>query len=79
MLRPRGRWLGWDDGALPERSACVQLAFRVDHPAVDRWHDHLRRAGVEVIEGPRDQDFGHRTLFVRDPDGNVVEVFAEIG
>jgi lactoylglutathione lyase len=25
-----------------------------------------------------DQPFGHRTVFFRDPDGNVVEIFAEI-
>jgi catechol 2,3-dioxygenase-like lactoylglutathione lyase family enzyme len=27
---------------------------------------------------PTDQPWGHRTLFVRDPDGNVVEIYAEI-
>ena len=25
-----------------------------------------------------DQVFGHRTLFFRDPDGNLLEVFADI-
>jgi len=25
-----------------------------------------------------DQPFGHRTLFFRDPDGNVLEIYAEI-
>lgn len=79
VLRPRGRWLSWHDGAVPERSASVQLAFRVDYEDVDRWYAHLRRAKAEVIEGPSDQDFGHRTLFVRDPDANVIEIFAEIG
>jgi hypothetical protein len=27
---------------------------------------------------PTDQPFGHRTLFFRDPDGNVLEIYAEI-
>jgi catechol 2,3-dioxygenase-like lactoylglutathione lyase family enzyme len=25
-----------------------------------------------------DQPFGHRTVFFRDPDGNVLEIYAEI-
>lgn len=78
-LRPRGRWLSWDDGDVPERSASVQLAFRVTYDEVDRWYERLRRRRVEVVEQPVDQDFGHRTLFLRDPDSNVIEIFAEIG
>jgi len=29
-------------------------------------------------ETPQDQPWGHRTLFFRDPDGNVLEIYAEI-
>jgi catechol 2,3-dioxygenase-like lactoylglutathione lyase family enzyme len=36
------------------------------------------RQGVELLSPPMDQAFGHRTLFFRDPDGNLLEVFAEI-
>jgi catechol 2,3-dioxygenase-like lactoylglutathione lyase family enzyme len=25
-----------------------------------------------------DHAFGHRTIFFRDPDGNVIEIYAEI-
>jgi catechol 2,3-dioxygenase-like lactoylglutathione lyase family enzyme len=25
-----------------------------------------------------DQPFGHRTVFFRDPDGNILEIYAEI-
>ena len=30
------------------------------------------------LSPPTDRPFGHRTLFFRDPDGNVIEIFAEI-
>lgn len=30
------------------------------------------------IDASTDQDFGHRTLFFRDPEANIVEIFAEI-
>lgn len=77
-LRPRGPWLGWHDGDLPAGSASVQLAFRVTPEQVDACHAELLEKEVAIVEPPRDQDFGHRTLFFRDPEGNVVEIYAEI-
>ena len=40
--------------------------------------DELVRQGVALVSPPTDQAFGHRTLFFRDPDGNLLEVYAEI-
>lgn len=45
---------------------------------VDAEADRLRRAGATVLSGPTDRPWGHRTLHVRDPDGNVVELAQEI-
>ena len=42
---------------------------------------HLRRGlegGHRIISEPTDQPWGHRTLFVRDPGGNVVEIYADL-
>jgi catechol 2,3-dioxygenase-like lactoylglutathione lyase family enzyme len=38
----------------------------------------LAERGVKIISGPTDLPFGHRTLFFRDSDGNVLEIYAEI-
>ena len=38
----------------------------------------LEAKGVELISPLTDHPFGHRTIFFRDPDGNVLEIFAEI-
>ncbi|MEH2486529.1 catechol 2,3-dioxygenase-like lactoylglutathione lyase family enzyme [Bradyrhizobium sp. AZCC 2230] len=38
----------------------------------------LVRQGVALLSPPTNQPFGHRTLFFRDPDGNLLEVYAEI-
>ncbi len=38
----------------------------------------LVRQGVNLLSPPTDQVFGHRTLFFRDPDGNLLGVFADI-
>jgi len=62
----------------PRGSALLQLAFRVAVPEVDQCAAELAQRGITLLSPPTDQAFGHRTLFFRDPDGNLLEVFAEI-
>jgi len=66
------------DAPTPNGSASLQLAFKVSAPDVDCCADELVQQGIDLISPPTDQAFGHRTLFFRDPDGNLLEVFAEI-
>lgn len=66
------------DAPLPQGSAALQLAFKVLPDEVDRCAAELLGKGITLLSPPTDQRFGHRTLFFRDPDGNVVEVFADI-
>jgi lactoylglutathione lyase len=78
-LRPRGRIAGAGDGPAIAGSAAVQLAFRVAPPAVDACHAELVAKGVPIIRPPTDlPDWRHRTLFFRDPEGNVIEIYAEV-
>ena len=66
------------DVPTPNGSASLQLAFKVSAFEVDQCADELVRQGVGLLSPPTDQVFGHRTLFFRDPDGNLLEVFADI-
>ena len=66
------------DAPTPNGTASLQLAFKVSPADVDRCADELLAKRVELLSPPTDQVFGHRTLFFRDPDGNLLEVFAEI-
>ncbi len=66
------------DPAPPAGALSLQLAFRVAPKAVDGCAAELVAAGVQLESPPTDQPFGHRTLFFRDPDGNVLEIYAEI-
>lgn len=66
------------DVPTPSGSASLQLAFKVSALEVDQCADELVRQGVTLLSPPTDQAFGHRTLFFRDPDGNLLEVFADI-
>jgi len=45
---------------------------------VDAEAERLRAAGAEILSGPEDRPWGHRTLHVADPDGHVVELAQEI-
>ena len=71
---------GWtaDDAPVPKGSAALQLAFRVPVAAVDACAAELEQRNVDILSPPTDRDFGHRTLFFRDPDGNLIEIYAEI-
>jgi len=75
LARPR---LTAADAPTPNGSAALQLAFKVSAPEVDQCADELVRRGVDLLSPPTDETFGHRTLFFRDPDGNLLEMFAEI-
>lgn len=56
----------------------LQLAFRVPPDVVALCAAALEARGVALAEPLTDQPFGHRTIFFRDPDGNVIEIYAEI-
>jgi catechol 2,3-dioxygenase-like lactoylglutathione lyase family enzyme len=52
------------------------VAFRIQRDAHDDWRELLQRHGVaieRVVEWPR----GGRSLYVRDPAGNSVELTAD--
>ena len=77
-LRPRGVWSVCDDGKALPGSAAVQLAFRVAPPAVDACHAELVAKGVPILRPPTDlPNWRHRTLFFRDPEDNIIEIYAE--
>ncbi|MEO3475641.1 VOC family protein [Roseomonas sp. CAU 1739] len=77
-LRRRGVWSVGDDGPSLPGSAAVQLAFRVAPPAVDACHAELVAAGVPILRPPTDlPSWRHRTLFFRDPEDNIIEIYAE--
>lgn len=54
------------------RPGLTHLSFNVR--GTQRWHDFLVSRGVEVL-GPVDQSpKGHTFFFVKDPDGNLIEL-----
>jgi catechol 2,3-dioxygenase-like lactoylglutathione lyase family enzyme len=73
-LRPRGP----DHGPSAPGAAAVQLAFRVPPSAIDTCHSELVAKGVAIVRAPTELPaFRHRAFFFRDPEDNVVEIYAE--
>ncbi len=67
-----------NDAPVPRGTAALQLAFRVPQALVDQCAAVFETQRVPIVEPPKNQIWGHRTLFVRDPDGNLVEIYADI-
>ncbi len=68
----------FDDPPPAPGALSVQLAFRVPPPMVAACAAELEAKGVALVSPLTDHPFGHRTIFFRDPDGNVIEIYAEI-
>lgn len=68
----------FSDAPPAQGTLSLQLAFRVPPQAVAGCAAALEAKGVRLVSLLTDQPFGHRTIFFRDPDGNVLEIFAEI-
>jgi lactoylglutathione lyase len=54
----------------------MEVVFLVDE--VDSEVERLKALGVELLSGPVDRAWGHRTIHFSDPDGHVVEFAQEI-
>ncbi len=72
-----GDLLGLSEGEKPESGgdAAQHFGFRVDSPAeVDAWLAQLGAHGVVAEKGPYDRSDG-RSVYFRDPDGHLLEIF----
>ncbi len=61
----------------PEPHA-VQIGIRVRYDEIHACYEELKARGVEVLEPPSDQGWGHCTLFFADPEGNLLEMYADL-
>jgi lactoylglutathione lyase len=68
------RRAAWLTGTPPAPGPAGQVVFVTED--VDSQALRLGELGVDVLSGPADRPWGHRTLHIADPDGFVVE-FAE--
>jgi catechol 2,3-dioxygenase-like lactoylglutathione lyase family enzyme len=57
----------------------MSLAFQMDSPAgVDRMYAELTGLGYEGHKAPWDAFWGMRYAMIKDPDGNGIDLFAQL-
>lgn len=78
LLSLRQRTRSYDGSGTRRELPGVQLAFLVAPDDVDKCHKELVAKGVKILDPPADQPRGHRTVYFADPEGNMLEVYAEI-
>lgn len=57
-----------------ERTAPVVPDLSVEVEDVDAVYAQVVASGAEIVREPRDEEWGVRRFFVRDPNGRVVNV-----
>jgi catechol 2,3-dioxygenase-like lactoylglutathione lyase family enzyme len=51
------------------------IEFEVDD--VDARHEKLRGSDMRILKPPTTQPWGRRSLWLRDPDGNIVNLYQQ--
>jgi catechol 2,3-dioxygenase-like lactoylglutathione lyase family enzyme len=50
----------------------THFSFNVKN--LQKWHDHLAGKGVEIVSKPERSPRGHSFFFIKDFDGNLIEL-----
>lgn len=58
------------------RGACI---LEIEVNDVDQEHRRLSALDVVIVKPPTTQPWGSRSVWFRDPDGNIVNFFARVG
>ncbi|XDA97828.1 VOC family protein [Sulfitobacter sp. LCG007] len=73
-LHQKGR--EFEPRAADPRAGSADLCFLTDAPLAD-WIDHLEAHQVDLVEGPVKRTGARgpiNSLYIRDPDGNLIEI-----
>ncbi|MEU6660960.1 VOC family protein [Streptomyces sp. NPDC046821] len=62
-----------------EATGPVVPDLSVEVEDVDAAYEAVRASGAEIVHNLRDEDWGVRRFFVRDPEGRVVNVLGHRG
>jgi len=57
----------------PATNGCLELEFQVED--VDQEFSRLKQMDVEWVKLPTTQAWGNRSIYFRDPDGNLINFY----
>ncbi len=78
ILALRQRTRHYDGRGGGSESPGLQLAFCVSPDEVEKCYQQLLDQDIKILDPPTDQPRGHRTVYFSDPEGNLLEIYAEI-
>lgn len=78
LLGLRERTRSYDGAGVRPELPGVQLAFLVSPAQVDECYAQLVAKGITILDPPANQPRGHRTVYFADPEGNQLEIYAEL-
>ncbi len=61
----------------PSSAPAFEIGFKVSD--CDAAFSHLVAHGSPVVTRPTSRPWGQRTAYVRDPDGNLIELAEDLG
>lgn len=83
--------MGWVTTLASPSNPTAQISFFTEEPTaplvpelsvevedVDAVYAQLSASGAEIVREPRDEEWGVRRFFVRDPNGRVVNVLTHL-
>ena len=65
---------GWGDQGATRASRGHHFAFQVKDAAA--MSEAIKNKGVEIVSGPKQRPDGPTQVFVKDPDGHLIEFFS---
>jgi catechol 2,3-dioxygenase-like lactoylglutathione lyase family enzyme len=60
----------------PRSNRSVMVEFEVDD--VDAEFERLRSLAIDWVKQPSTQPWGNRSIYLRDPDGNLVNLYTRV-
>jgi len=60
----------------PGSNRCVMVEFEVGD--VDAEYARLRPRSIDWVKAPTTQPWGNRSIYFRDPDGNLVNLYTRV-
>ena len=60
----------------PRSNRSVMIEFEVAD--VDAEYDRLRQLPIDWVKSPSTQPWGNRSMYLRDPDGNLVNLYTRV-
>jgi catechol 2,3-dioxygenase-like lactoylglutathione lyase family enzyme len=61
-----------------EEAGCGSITLGFEVEDVDAEYERLKRLGVELVKLPASYPWGTRSVWFRDPDGNILDFFARL-